>query len=193
MATISLTLPNDGDTIEASDVNTPFNTVAAAINGNLDNTNISAGGLTPANLVSGTGTSWAWQSWVPTWTNLIVTGSSLDYAKYIQIGKTVHFKLKLTLGGGNAPTGSITFSTPVTMAALQIGDVIEGAVQMFDFSASGVAVGLLTYGSTTTLKPASMTSDATYAGLSGSYTSSSIPFAWGNSDAIIMAGTFEAA
>ena len=40
MGLISLTLPNDGETIEAADVNTPLNTIATAINGNLDNANI---------------------------------------------------------------------------------------------------------------------------------------------------------
>ena len=40
MGTISLSLPADGQTIDASDVNTPFNTISAVINGNLDNDNI---------------------------------------------------------------------------------------------------------------------------------------------------------
>lgn len=40
MGLISLTLPNDGETIDAADVNSPFNTIATAINGNLDNANI---------------------------------------------------------------------------------------------------------------------------------------------------------
>lgn len=43
MATISLSLPSDGQTIDAADVNTPFNTISAAINGNLDNDNIASG------------------------------------------------------------------------------------------------------------------------------------------------------
>lgn len=43
MATISLTLPADGDTIDASDVNNPFNTIATVINGGLDNANIATG------------------------------------------------------------------------------------------------------------------------------------------------------
>lgn len=42
MGTISLTLPSDGETIDAQDVNNPFNTIANAINGNLDSTNISS-------------------------------------------------------------------------------------------------------------------------------------------------------
>jgi hypothetical protein len=40
MGLISLTLPNDGETVDAADVNTPFNTIATVINGNIDNANI---------------------------------------------------------------------------------------------------------------------------------------------------------
>jgi hypothetical protein len=43
MATISVSLPSDGQTIDASDVNTPFNTIVAVINGNLDDDNIKTG------------------------------------------------------------------------------------------------------------------------------------------------------
>lgn len=40
MGLISLTLPNDGETVDAADVNTPFNTIATVINGNIENANI---------------------------------------------------------------------------------------------------------------------------------------------------------
>jgi hypothetical protein len=43
MATISISTPSDGQTIDASDVNSPLNTIVAAINGNLDNDNIATG------------------------------------------------------------------------------------------------------------------------------------------------------
>jgi len=43
MGTISLSLPSDGQTIDAADVNTPFNTVAAVINGNIDDDNVKSG------------------------------------------------------------------------------------------------------------------------------------------------------
>lgn len=43
MGLINLTLPSDGETIDAADVNTPFGTIATAINGNLDNANIKSG------------------------------------------------------------------------------------------------------------------------------------------------------
>lgn len=40
MGTISVSLPSDGETIEAADYNTPVTTIVNAINGNLDNANI---------------------------------------------------------------------------------------------------------------------------------------------------------
>lgn len=43
MGIISLSLPSDGTTADASDVNTPFTTIANAINGNLDNANMASG------------------------------------------------------------------------------------------------------------------------------------------------------
>lgn len=43
MSTINVSLPSDGQTIDASDVNSPINTIVAAINGNLDDDNIKSG------------------------------------------------------------------------------------------------------------------------------------------------------
>lgn len=40
MGTVSVSLPADGETIDASDYNTPITTIVNAINGNLDNANI---------------------------------------------------------------------------------------------------------------------------------------------------------
>lgn len=40
MATINVSLPNDGDTVDAADYNTPITTIVNEINGNLDNANI---------------------------------------------------------------------------------------------------------------------------------------------------------
>lgn len=42
MSLVSLILPSDGQRIDASDVNVPFNALAAVINGNLDSTNIAS-------------------------------------------------------------------------------------------------------------------------------------------------------
>lgn len=43
MATISVSLPSDGQTVDAADVNTPINTIVSEFNGNIDNDNIKSG------------------------------------------------------------------------------------------------------------------------------------------------------
>lgn len=45
MPTISPTLPNDGETIDAQDVNGPFNAILGVLNGNVDQDNIKPGSL----------------------------------------------------------------------------------------------------------------------------------------------------
>ena len=42
MGNISVSLPSDGETIDASDYNTPINTIVNVINGDLDNSNIAS-------------------------------------------------------------------------------------------------------------------------------------------------------
>lgn len=42
MGTVSLTLPADGETIDAADYNTPLTTLSNEFNGNIDNANIKA-------------------------------------------------------------------------------------------------------------------------------------------------------
>lgn len=43
MGNISVSLPSDGQTIDAADYNTPINTIVGAINGGLDDSNIASG------------------------------------------------------------------------------------------------------------------------------------------------------
>lgn len=45
MSIINPTLPNDGETVDAQDVNGPFNAILGLLNGNLDDTNIKPGSL----------------------------------------------------------------------------------------------------------------------------------------------------
>lgn len=50
MPVISPVLPNDGETIDASDVNTPFTAIIGLLNGNLDGDNLAAGTLSWASM-----------------------------------------------------------------------------------------------------------------------------------------------
>lgn len=190
MSTVSLTLPSDGDTIDASDVNTPFNAIATVINGSIDNTNVSAGGLTPANLVAGTGTSWAWQSYTPTLTNMTLGNGTLA-AKYIQIGKTVFVRFKFTLGSTSAVGTGPYFTLPVTAhsdyAGSDNGEVYQASVSLIDASTTYYP-GALMHRDASTALIRKVDSSANISGITAT-----TPFTWATADFISIKFTYEAA
>ena len=148
-----------------------------------------AGNIQPLNLVSGTGSSWAWQSWTPTFTNL--SGGTLNYAKYTQIGKTVFFRWKYTLGGAGV-SGTITFSTPNTMNSdiSATSEPINGTVSLFD-TGTAYHPGIMRWATSTTINLWAINAAATYTTATG--TSSTVPFTWANTDVITVSGSYEAA
>jgi len=201
MANISVSLPSDGETADVSDYNTPINTIVNEINGNLDNSNIDAAAaisgtkladasITNAKLSTTAGElGGAWVSWVPTFTNL--TGGTLNYAKYTRVGKTITFRIKYTLAGAGV-SGGITFTTPVAMNAdyTAAADAIDGIVGFAD-TGSSFSPGVMRWASSTTIQVYAQGAGSTYVGTTS--TSSTVPFTWGNTDTISIAGTFEAA
>lgn len=122
MGTISLTLPADGQSIDASDVNTPFNTISTVINGNLDSNNLLPGGVTPASLTSGAGSSWAWiTASAPTITAVsgTITTSSAT-CKYVQIGKSILFRMNITITTNGSGAGAVVATLPITSSAINM-------------------------------------------------------------------------
>ena len=93
MGTISLSLPSDGQTIDSSDVNTPFNTIANEINGNLDNSNIKAGAAIDRSKIAGFTDGWENLGYAPnTITNngngsYDVVFSSVDLTSATSVGQ----------------------------------------------------------------------------------------------------------
>lgn len=133
----------------------------------------------------------AWQSWTPTWTN--VSGGTLNFAKYIQIGKTVHFRLKYTLGGAGV-SGPIVFSTPTSINSDLTAptlDTIHGDSLMFDISGGTYVIGTVQWASSTTVGLFCTNATVTYTRLEG--VSSTVPFTWATGDVITAVGTYEAA
>ena len=151
-----------------------------------------AGNIQPLNLVSGTGSSWAWQSWTPTLTNL--SGGTLNYAKYIQIGKTVFFRFKYTLAGAGV-AGAVSITLPVT-AISQNGTDGDSTEPLADVNYRDM--GTATYGGGGTLLVSQTTLNLFVWSASGSYTaranlSSTVPFNWASGDIIMATGVYEAA
>lgn len=127
-----------GAVVQASDHNTQGSLIAAVLNGGIENANVGASAaiatskladdagigaakiadsaITPAKLLTGTGSSWVWQSWTPTWANAAVNNGTVD-AKYTQIGKTIRFRILFTLGSTSTIGTNPTFTFPATSVA----------------------------------------------------------------------------
>lgn len=143
------------------------------------------GAITPEKLVSGAGTSWNWQTWVPVFTNFTKGSATID-AKYCQIGKMVHFSLNITLSGSTMGSG-ITFTLPVTAATRTTNFPLSGQVVFLD-SGTGSYNGYALWST------ASVSTLLTWDGNNNSQTlTASSPFVWANNDQISVNGFYEAA
>lgn len=184
MGIISVSLPSDGQTIDAVDYNVPINTIVDEINGNIDSNNIANNSITNAMLNTATGElGAAWKSFTPAWTNLSVSGGESE-ASYMQIGKTVHFKVKFIFTGSNVVSGTITLTLPVTRKTGFDGTI--GNVVMIDANGSTFTGFIDGTGAITC-----QTASGTYA--TRTNTSSTVPFTWANLDQLLISGTYEAA
>lgn len=213
MSTISVSLPADGSTADVADYNTPITTIVNAINGGLDNDNIATGAaisgtkladasidsdkyvdgsIDPEHLITGAGTSWAWQSWTPTWVNFTL-GDGTQVAKYIQIGKNVYFRLNVVWGSTTSLSGTPTFTLPVASIALVGADSQVIAVGKYLDSGMAAYQGLVMLASTTTGQLQLSNASATYLTYGGISATTPIN-AWGTSDEFkFHNGMYEAA
>ena len=135
MGTVNLSLPADGETIDAADYNTPITTFVNEFNGEIDNANIAsdaaiAGTKLADNSITvsqmaetmgaGTAGDGTWTSWTPALTASIVNPTlgtaSVQEGRYTQIGKTIIAKgtVKFGTSGTNAGSGTYYISLPVT-------------------------------------------------------------------------------
>ena len=178
-----------GSTLPAGDIGT--NDLAAlAVTG----AKVAAGAITPDKLLSGASSSWAWQSWTPTWTGISLLNSTVS-AKYVQVGKFVRFRITVTLAGGDKPSGNTTFTLPVTANSNQISGPdslhVVGQAELQDAGSFTYIGQTRLYQSTTICQIYSCNSAGTYVAPEG--LSATAPFAWGNGDGFTATGTYEAA
>lgn len=149
---------------------------------------VGAGTITPAGLVSGTGSSWAWQTWSPNLTNL--AGGTQTIAKYVQIGKTVFFNFEYTLGGAGV-SGSVSFSLPVAATLSSTLELLNGRTHLVD-TGTQAYVGVVRFASSTTATIFVEAAGGTYTTTS-TVLSSTVPHTWANTDVIFVTGIYEAA
>lgn len=130
-------------------------------------------------------------TWTPTFTNL--AGGTLNSARYVQIGKTVFFRIQYTLAGTNV-SGSVSFTPPVPLSSVYSTTTSSDEIGLASFRDTSAA--LVTKGGVFVTSTTSLTIGIW--GVSGSnitriLTSASAPFTWASGDIIFVSGTYEAA
>lgn len=140
-------------------------------------------------LITGTGTSLgAWTAYTPTlggtgW----AIGNGTATGKYVQIGKIVHFRAKITLGStSTAGASAATVSLPLTAAANLTNSMFSS--QLLDSSAASRYIAAVDVATTTTVSPMSVGTGGLLA-----YLTTSAPYTWATSDEISVSGTYEIA
>jgi hypothetical protein len=142
--------------------------------------------LLVANSSTATGLEWqgAWQAWTPTYANLTV-GNGTTVARYQQIGKTVSFEIRFTLGSTSAIGTTPSFTLPVT-ASLSSATYLA----LFGDATATNHIGGVDCNATTAFLYATNTSTAV---AFVSYLTATVPFTWTTSDYFVVRGTYEAA
>lgn len=124
-----------------------------------------------------------WEEWTPTWTNF-TPGSATIVAKYTKIGRTVHFRLVVTLSGSTMGSGPL-FTLPAR-SALAVEAVI-GTGQAKDAGVANWPLAVWHF-STTQAQIVYWNGSSNAAALT-----STAPFTWTNTDVFSVEGTYEAA
>lgn len=124
----------------------------------------------------------AWTAYTPTFTNITLGNGSTDFS-YIQIGKTVHVRGRLTFGSTTSISGAATFSLPASGKLVGYGSAILRAAAA-DYE--GVAVA-----GTTGIVCSVFNSAGTYSARAN--TSATVPATWTTGDLISFSVTYEAA
>lgn len=193
------------DTVSGFSVATAVTVAGLAIssgvlnsNNSVKTSNVQDTAVTPAKLQSGTGSSWAWQSFTPSWTGAggnPAIGNGTINGKYIQTGKTVDFKIDITAGATTTyGSGTYRFSFPVTPATpsatqdlMPIGNAhVKSAVSGNFYCWAIVRTAITSYFELFYLT-----------GIGGSSGGASVtataPYTFAVNDAIQITGSFEAA
>jgi hypothetical protein len=139
-----------------------------------------------------TGIQAAWTTYVPTWaaitTNPAIGNGTLQ-GFYMRIGKTIHFRVVITMGS------TTTYGTGQWYATLPVAPVSTLGRLQFNSSYYDSAIadrsGVATWDSANSR--VLLHSWPTTAGAALAQVSATVPHTWGTSDQVVVGGTYEAA
>ena len=156
------------------------------------------GTVLTADSVEATGMKWATPStggtfadYTPTFTNFTIGNGTINFARYVQIGKFVTVYGKVTLGSTSSMGTSPKISLPVTGTSNMsgIGWVLGAAV--FGDTGTGSYEGYIKTSSTTVAELVVGNSSGTHT--QASTITSAVPMTWANTDTFLWNFTYEAA
>lgn len=149
-------------------------------------TGLDTGAIKPIHLASDQSSStWAWQSWTPTFANLTV-GNGVNTSKYLKIGTTVFWRIEFDFGTTSAMGTSPTFTLPFTAHS---GVTITSPIGTGAFyNGSGAANAWARLATTTTADMLRWDANNDLGGVTASF-----PFVWGSTSVILLHGFYEAA
>ncbi len=128
----------------------------------------------------------AWQSWAPTFTGGWANGNGTWDAKYVKIGKTVHFRGLFTAGSTSTMGSGMIISRPVTAS-----NIIDNNVNVLFIQSTTRFAGFPLLGNTTTMTIGVSLANATYVQFGA--ISATAPFTWATGNLVYISGTYEAA
>jgi len=134
-------------------------------------------------LGSGTGYMGAWQGYTPTLTGITLGNGSVSFT-FVEHGKTVHVRGRVTFGTTTVVTGAASISLPKTAVSANF-------VANLTARAGGLDYAMLPIATTTTIGVNALGSAGAYA--NRVTLSALIPGTWTNSDFITFSATYEAA
>jgi hypothetical protein len=134
-------------------------------------------------LGSGTGYMGAWTGYTPTFSNLTI-GNGTTAFTFLEIGKTIHVRGRISFGSTTSVSGLIAVSLP--KAAVSSNFVANVTAR-----AGGADYALYAASTTTTLSLSAIGTAGTYANRVN--TSATVPGTWTNADNITFSATYEAA
>lgn len=150
------------------------------------------GSVTPAALLAGAGSSWAWQSYTPTLANVTLGTGGTVTGKKCQIGKTLFFEGVITLGTGGSMGSQPTITFGDTAVAVVTYRPLGTAI--FEDVGSDVWVGVLLQASTTTAEIRVLQNgNSSDVSIHPKAVTSTNPFTFGNTDRIVWRGSVELA
>lgn len=129
----------------------------------------------------------AWSPWTPTLTNLTLGNGSV-VARYLQVGKTVEWRFKFTLGSTSAVGSTPQFTLPAAPHAnysAYTDSMGTGALR--DASSGVLRAAQVWLASGSTVQINRWSSEAT------ADITATAPWTWATSDVIAVRGTYEAA